>query len=79
MCEFCKTLYDIRWCVYQIPNPELKYVQTVALLDESYKGNRLSGRITHTNNKFKLNFCPMCGRNVKLISADDFIEKGNLK
>lgn len=64
MCEFCEKLEAVKWCHATNPNPKIKHIQTVALLDESYKGRRFSGRLTHFSDKFKLNFCPMCGRNL---------------
>lgn len=65
MCEFCQALEDVRWCHSKDTNPKINHIQTVALLDESYKGCGFSGRITHFSDKFKLNFCPMCGRKLE--------------
>ena len=62
MCEFCQTLEDIRWCHAEETNQKIRHIQTVALIDESYKGCERTGRLTHFSDKFKLNFCPMCGK-----------------
>lgn len=75
MCEFCQTLEDIRWCHAKDTNPKIKHIQTVALLDESYKGRERRGRLTHFSDKFKLNFCPMCGRDLRE-DADESKTKG---
>ena len=65
MCEFCQTLEDIRWCHAEDTNLKIRHIQTVALIDESYKGRERRGRLTHYSDKYKLNFCPMCGRDLR--------------
>ena len=75
MCEFCQTLEDIRWCHAKDTNPKIRHIQTVALIDESYRWSMFSGRVTHFSDKFKLNFCPMCGRKLSE-DADESKTKG---
>ena len=65
MCEFCQELEDVRWYHAEETNPKIRHIQTVALIDESYRWHLFSGRVIHFGDKFKLNFCPMCGKKLE--------------
>lgn len=66
MCEFCQDLENIRE-VYDSKNSEVIHKQSVALIDYSYRGKTRKGSYTKTSDKYKLNFCPMCGKELKCL------------
>ena len=78
MCKFCESLqgwFDLYADsnLYVPKDEEVKHTYTVALLIHSwcpkYKTKRQASRLTDYRNKglgYKLNYCPECGRKLKV-------------
>ena len=74
MCRFCQDLENIK-AAYDNKNTKVRHKQSVALIDYSYIGETRKGSYTKTSDKYKLNFCPMCGRNLREV-VDENKAKG---
>lgn len=64
MCEFCEDLENIREA-YSNNNSVIKHIQTIAIVDYAYRGGTRKGSYTKYSDRYKLNYCPMCGRDLK--------------